>query len=108
MTEKRKNDGPRIRKEKETVGNMIHYYCKKKHTSNESLCEDCTQLLDYSNQRLDRCRYGEDKPTCRKCSVHCYKFDMRDQIRSAMRYSGPRLIFRAPLTWLRHIFHERE
>jgi hypothetical protein len=108
MSEKPKNGGPKIRDEKQTVENMIEYYCAKKHPTNEGLCPDCIQLLEYSHQRLDRCQFGENKPTCRKCTVHCYKPDMRKQIRAVMRYSGPRLMLRAPLVWIRHKIHDRE
>lgn len=33
---------------------------------------------------------------------------MRDEIRGVMRFSGPRLIFRAPAEWIRHKIHERD
>lgn len=108
MNESPKNDGPKILDEKMTVENMINYYCEKKHSTNGGLCTDCAQLLEYSHQRLDQCKFGEDKPTCRKCTVHCYKPDMRQQIRSVMRYSGPRLLFRAPVVWIKHKIHDRE
>ncbi|MFX1367510.1 MAG: nitrous oxide-stimulated promoter family protein [Promethearchaeota archaeon] len=108
MSNRPRNDGPRIRDEKQTVENMINYYCEKKHSSNEGLCADCTQLLEYSHQRLERCSFGEGKPTCRKCTVHCYKPDMRNEIRSVMRYSGPRLVLKAPISWIRHKIHDRK
>ncbi|MFX1415555.1 MAG: nitrous oxide-stimulated promoter family protein [Promethearchaeota archaeon] len=99
---------PKIRKEKETVERMIRYYCDSKHDSlTGSLCESCTELLDYSHHRLDHCTYGEDKPTCRKCEIHCYRPTMREEIRKVMRYSGPRLVVRAPADWIRHWVHER-
>jgi hypothetical protein len=101
------NVGPKIRKEKETVEKMIHLYCEKKHTSNGSLCSDCQDLLVYSHQRLENCQYQEEKPTCRKCPVHCYKPTMREEIRRVMRFSGPRLVLRAPIDWIRHQIHER-
>ncbi len=106
MSDRPRNDAPKIRDEKHTVESMIEYYCGKKHSTNDGLCSDCNQLLEYSHQRLDRCQFGEDKPTCRKCTVHCYKPDMRKKIRAVMRYSGPRLMFRAPLVWIRHKIHD--
>jgi hypothetical protein len=101
--------GPKIRKEKETVRRMIQLYCEKKHNSpHETLCSDCQALLEYSHQRLEQCRYQEDKPTCRACPVHCYRPTMRTEIRRVMRFSGPRLALRAPLDWIRHQLHDRD
>ncbi|MGY5854410.1 MAG: nitrous oxide-stimulated promoter family protein [Candidatus Thorarchaeota archaeon] len=105
----RQNDGPIITKEKETVEKMIHIYCTGKHTTSKNqLCDDCSQLLDYSRQRLNSCRFGDEKPTCRKCEVHCYKSDRRQEIRTVMRYSGPRLVLRAPVEWIRHKIHDQK
>lgn len=107
--ERRLNSGPVITKEKKVVSKMINLYCEKKHGSEQSiLCEDCTDLKDYSHHRLDHCRYEDDKPSCRKCETHCYKPEMRDKIRAVMRFSGPRLVLRAPVDWIRHHIHERE
>lgn len=45
------NDGPVIRKEKETVAKMIEIYCRKKHHRDE-LCEGCLDLKNYAHKRL--------------------------------------------------------
>ena len=101
--------GPVIAKEKATVEKMIHIYCEKKHEVSEAkICNACQNLLDYSHQRLSTCQFGENKPTCRKCPIHCYRPTMRDEIRAVMRFSGPRLFFRAPLEWVRHKIHDGE
>lgn len=101
--------GPKIRKEKATVEKMIHLYCEKKHNSSDNLlCTECQSLLQYSQQRLENCQFGEDKPTCRKCSVHCFRPTMRVEIRGVMRFSGPRLVFRAPVEWIKHRIHDRD
>ena len=101
--------GPKIQKEKETVEKMIRLYCEKKHDSNKrALCSDCQELLEYSHQRLEQCQFQEEKPTCRKCPVHCYRPTKRDEIRRVMRFSGPRLALRAPLDWIRHQIHDRD
>ena len=103
------NIGPKIRKEKDTVEKMIRLYCEKKHrSSSETLCSECQNLLEYSFQRWEQCQYQEDKPTCRKCPVHCYRPTMRKEIRRVMRFSGPRLALRAPLDWIRHQINDRE
>jgi hypothetical protein len=102
------SNGPRIEKEKRTVERMIRYSCESNHDSLAgSLCEECSELLDYSHARLDCCSYGEDKPTCRKCEIHCYRPAMREEIRRVMRFSGPRLALHAPADWIRHWVQER-
>ncbi|MHA2072586.1 MAG: nitrous oxide-stimulated promoter family protein [Candidatus Thorarchaeota archaeon] len=103
------SDGPRIMREKRTVEKMIRFHCERKHkTEYANLCEDCEELLNYSMQRLNHCQFGEEKPTCRKCTVHCYRPAMREKIRLVMRFSGPRLALRMPLDWIRHVFDEKE
>lgn len=87
----------RIEEEKLTVSKMIHLYCRKKHLRN-NLCTECDGLHDYAMQRLDHCKFGEEKPVCAKCPVHCYKPDRREQIRVVMRFSGPRMMLNHP--WL--------
>ncbi|MEF1281368.1 nitrous oxide-stimulated promoter family protein, partial [Vibrio fortis] len=49
-----------------TVVAMVEIYCKDHHRTN-GLCQECTALLEYAETRLDRCPYGEAKPTCNKC-----------------------------------------
>lgn len=113
----------RIEKEKKIVALMIGLYCKKKHVqslsgletdnsnlkihihNSNSLCPECKALLRYAEARLDHCRFGEQKRACRYCSVHCFKPDMRERMRQMMRFSGPRMIFYAPLVAIRHLFH---
>ncbi|MHA1636883.1 MAG: nitrous oxide-stimulated promoter family protein [Candidatus Thorarchaeota archaeon] len=107
MTDSKKSNG-KIAKEKNVVKKMIVLYCNKKHgTRNDNLCEECQELLTYSFQRLDNCRYGEDKPTCRKCPTHCYSPSERKQIKAVMRFSGMRLVIQAPFDWIRHKIHDR-
>ena len=53
----------RIEKEQQIIEIMIRLYCRKKlHAS--SLTPECEDLLAYARQRLARCRFGEEKPTC--------------------------------------------
>jgi Nitrous oxide-stimulated promoter len=92
----------RIEREKRTVGAMIALHCRANHATGSNLCEDCRQLCDYAFARLERCPFGAGKTTCAKCPVHCYKPDMREQIRKVMRYSGPRMLYRHPVLALMH------
>lgn len=93
----------KIEKEKDIVGRMILIYCRKHHTSSDSLCSACESLKSYALSRLSNCRFGDQKTACKACKVHCYKADMRERIREVMRYSGPRLILYSPITFFKHL-----
>ncbi|MCM1369034.1 MAG: nitrous oxide-stimulated promoter family protein [Candidatus Amulumruptor caecigallinarius] len=95
----------RIEREKHTVEQMIRIYCRYKE-GNRELCPDCVELLEYAKLRLSICPFGEDKSSCRKCRVHCYRPDMKEKIKIVMRYSGPRMIFFHPIAAVRHIARE--
>lgn len=94
----------RIENEKAVVEQMIRLYCRK-HERHSELCSSCKELLEYAHMRLDRCRFGEKKPTCKRCPVHCYRRDMKERIKNIMRWSGPRMILYHPLAAIRHLFH---
>jgi predicted amidophosphoribosyltransferase len=98
---------PRIIREKRTLDAMISMYCKAQHGTKKVLCSDCQDLQKYAHARLDKCRFQEDKPTCAKCTVHCYKPDMREKVRVVMRYVGPRMLFRHPIMAVSHIRDQR-
>ena len=68
-----------------------------------ALCGGCTDLHDYAHRRLERCVFGDAKPTCANCTVHCYKADMRERIRVVMRWAGPRMLWRHPVLAVRHM-----
>lgn len=95
----------RIKEEKAVVEQMIRLYCRK-HEGHARLCPECKELLAYAHRRLDICRYGAHKPTCRKCPVHCYRPDMKEKIRTVMRWSGPRMMLCHPLAAIRHLLRE--
>ena len=83
-------------KESEVVTLMIRLYCKKKHGCNAELCADCAELLEYVKFRRSKCPWGDNKPFCANCKIHCYKPEMREKIKEVMRFSGPRMIFFTP------------
>ena len=85
-----------------TVGQMIALYCRDGHKTAKGLCPECSALLEYAGSRLAKCRFKTDKPTCAKCSIHCYEPARRKQIQEVMRYSGPRMLLRHPLASLSH------
>jgi hypothetical protein len=92
---------PRLQREWRTVAAMIGCYCSHQHGVN-LLCPECQALLDYATVRLQRCRFGAEKPTCAKCPVHCYQPDRRDQVRAVMRFAGPRMLWKHPILSVRH------
>ena len=92
----------RINRAKKTVEIMIKFYCSHHHSKDE-LCEECRELLNYAMMRLSHCKFGENKPACEKCKIHCYKPDMRERIKKVMRYSGPRMLFIHPVLAIEHV-----
>lgn len=95
----------RIRQEQEIVEQMIRLYCRQKE-GHRKLCPDCMELLQYAHARLARCPFGEKKTTCRICSVHCYKQDMRKKMQEVMRFAGPRMILYHPVAAIQHLIQE--
>ena len=93
----------KIEREKRVVSTMIRLYCKGREGHRE-LCPECRALEAYAHARLERCPFGEDKPMCNFCTVHCYNADQQAKIKAVMRYAGPRMLFHAPLTALRHLW----
>jgi len=93
-----------------TIKAMVKIYCKKFHRidSNASkLCNECHDFLNYANEKLDRCPYGQAKPTCNKCPIHCYKPQQRQQAKEIMRYAGPRMLLKHPILAIRHLRAEK-
>jgi hypothetical protein len=92
----------RLEREERTIAVMVAMYCHDRHGVHGELCAECDELLFYARRRLTACRFGDGKPTCAKCPVHCYKPAMRERVREVMRYSGPRMITRHPVLGLAH------
>ena len=100
----------RIERERKTVYLMIRLFCRRHHRAAgaerggaHDLCSECAHLYEYTRKRLATCRFGEEKPVCSKCSVHCYAPGPREQIRRVMRFSGPRMLLRHPYAALIHL-----
>lgn len=93
----------RIGRERHTMAKMVEIYCNARHGHTHSdLCADCQEFLDYADVRLEKCPYGNDKPTCASCPIHCYKPGPRARAKMIMRYSGPRMLFRHPYLAVAH------
>ena len=90
-----------------TLQKMIMMYCHTMHNpKSHELCADCRKLFMYAEQRIDKCFYGDDKPVCSKCTVHCYKPEMREKIKVVMQYSGPRMMGKSPILSLRYMYRK--
>ena len=94
--------GLRLARERRTMTAMVRIFCRDKHGARAGLCRGCEAFLAYADVRLERCRFGEAKPTCANCPVHCYQRERREQARDVMRYAGPRMLWEHPVMSLRH------
>lgn len=90
----------RLENEVGTVRVMIGMFCRRRH--GPALCGQCRDLMEYVEQRLEKCPYGDGKPACSKCDIHCYQPEMRARIREVMRFAGPRMVLTHPVLALRH------
>lgn len=91
-----------IAKEITTVNKMISLYCRHNHKKVID-CEECLDLREYVYVRLQKCPFGDKKPVCSKCEIHCYKPEMREKIKGVMRYAGPRMIVYHPVEFFRYL-----
>jgi hypothetical protein len=98
----RHTSNARLAREFRTIKAMVHIYCRDHH--GQDFCDDCQGLMDYASLRLERCRFGAEKPTCARCPVHCYQRNRRCRFRQpgnrfSLRRKEYRLtIPRIPLT----------
>ena len=98
----------RLERERLTMSKMVAIYCSAHHDRRRGdLCADCDVFLEYAETRLGKCPYGEQKPTCANCPVHCYKAPQREYARKVMRYAGPRMLLRHPLLAIAHLVDGR-
>lgn len=94
----------RLARELKTITAMVKIYCRNHHNlSKRALCKDCGDFLIYAEQRLSRCPFKEQKPTCGKCTIHCYNSAMQTKAKQIMRHSGPRMIWNHPIMALFHL-----
>lgn len=89
------------KEEQSLLREMIALYCRGTHKET-SLCPSCCALLHYAQERSAKCPHMKTKTFCSNCKTHCYKPEMREKIRSVMRYAGPRMLFHHPILLLRH------
>ncbi len=89
---------PRLQREAKTVEHMIGLYCSAHHAEDP-------YVLPVGNcwtARTLQCPFGQDKPACNHCRIHCYPQGYRERIRVVMRYAGPQLVWHHPILAIRH------
>lgn len=88
-------------RELKTIEAMLRLYCRGQGHRDRA-CSECAELLAYAERRLRRCVFGDAKPTCANCAVHCYSAPMRERVRVVMRWAGPRMLLRHPILGILH------
>lgn len=95
-------------RELKTIDAMLRMYCRAhEHQPRAPLCASCNELGEYASRRLERCVFGDAKPTCTNCLVHCYSTGMRERVRIVMCWAGPRMLLRHPILGVLHIIDGR-
>lgn len=89
--------------ELEMIRLMVGLYCRGNHGKQSGLCPACAALYGYAAGRIARCPHMETKTFCSACKTHCYRPEMREQIRAVMRYAGPRMLFHHPVAAVKHL-----
>lgn len=91
----------RIESEKRIIELMVRFYCRRRLRSAE-LPPEYSALLEYAHRRLDHCRFGNAKTSCKRCPIHCYAPEQRALMRKVMRWCGPRMMLYHPIITLKH------
>ncbi|GKP04509.1 hypothetical protein BME90_00915 [Klebsiella quasipneumoniae subsp. similipneumoniae] len=98
--------GKRIEREKQTICRMIGLYQRRCPEARDD-AEHYQALNAYADKRLDKCVFGNNKPACKQCPVHCYQPAKREEMKQIMRWAGPRMLWRHPILTLRHLLDDR-
>ncbi|RRF74758.1 nitrous oxide-stimulated promoter family protein [Klebsiella pneumoniae] len=104
--DERRGDGEAYRTGKMTIQRMIALYqrrCPEAQADNAHY----QALNAYADMRLDKCVFGENKPACKQCPVHCYQPAKREEMKQIMRWAGPRMLWRHPILTVRHLLDDR-
>ncbi len=98
----------RLKTEFKTLVTMVNIYCKSHHTyDNDTPCTNCQDLIAYARKRLLSCPFQKEKPTCGKCTVHCYKKSMQNRVKKVMKFAGPKMVYHHPIMALTHLIATR-
>jgi hypothetical protein len=118
---------PAVRKDTRLLGDFAAIYCRGTHAAAQrrplasdgaelgvygrrppDVCDACAELLVYAERRRAFCP-KDPKPFCSHCDTHCYRADLREQMRDVMRYAGPRSILRGhAIDGIKHVLESRK
>ena len=105
LSEKREQQvkHPYIAKDVETIRIMTEIFCHAHHDTKEGMCPECEDFYLYAVKRLACCPFGEKKPVCGSCKIHCFGNVYKEKAKEIMAFSGPRLILKHPYLSFRHL-----
>ena len=105
------------KKDIKLLGKFTEIFCRAKHRNAEfirvslpaalgvrTICPECRSFLEYAIAKRLTCPLEAEKPTCKKCRIHCYDRQRRDKVREIMSYVGRRMVMRGRLDYLWHYF----
>ncbi len=69
-----------IKRDKKMVAIMVGIYCNAKHKTNDVLCLECAEFLEYVKNRLHNCPYQAKKTACGICDLLCYKPEKKRKV----------------------------
>ncbi len=104
-----------MKKDIRLIGKFVEVYCQGRHGAmtrteielpcglgKHRLCAECAEFMAYAVARRVKCPLEHEKPTCKRCRIHCYAPRQRELVREIMAYSGRRMIMRGRLDYLWH------
>ena len=104
-----------MKKDIRLIGKFVEVYCAGRHGAiargtfdlpagleSRNICPECASFLEYAVARRLKCPLEAEKPTCKRCRIHCYAPKQRETVREIMGYAGRRLIMRGRLDYLWH------
>lgn len=97
----------RLKREANTIEKMIALYARAHPLEHQDDTSHYAQLYQYALKRLEKCRFGAQKPACKQCPIHCYQPQKREEIRAVMRWAGPRMLLHHPILAIRHLIDDR-
>lgn len=92
--------------ELKTITIMTKIYCKQH--GQEHACSACKNFVEYAAKKLDRCVYGQEKPACKHCPIHCYKTEQKNLAKKIMRYAGPKMLIMHPILAIKHLLKSKK
>lgn len=96
----------KIDNKKDILNHMIRIYCKKHHNTDETLCNDCSDLLEYSENVLNQCEI-DDELDSEKFKYYYDDIEKMEKLKEIMKYSGFRIMLYHPIISIRHIFSNK-